>query len=615
LYSGMPPLPRIARVAIAVLGVLLVASIAGWLYLRSRGNAILQEAGQRWLATRIATLSDSVYATTLFGLRYEPVTRSLRFDSVTVMTDVVRNQARTQPLPTLLVTVRGGRITGIDAWEITRLRRVHVREVGYQGVTALVTLPPVLRGDSAEAPRPAGPAGKSSTRPAAAAPEPARQAPPDTAAPDSAEGPVRPPRTSLVVVGADAPPPAQGERTVQVDRVRFENVDGRLSIPTRDGTRDISLAGLTLDLDAVSFDGHRDATTPFRASDARVRAKAFSGLVDRDDRLTFADLAVSIADSTLAVRDFRLAPAEGDSAFFGRRAHRATRTLVSFERLEAGGIDWVGLILGTNVAARRIAVDGLVLDLLLDKRKPPRPGPRGRKPSPQERLAAVRVPLAIDSIVLKNAAVRYAERVAQSPRPGRLRFERIDGALTNLTNDPARQTEATPARLEAHARFMGSGALDAVLEFPLLAPDYRARYRATLGPMPATALNEMIVPLVGAEVKEGDFVRVRIDARVRNGVHSGLLVPEFRNLGVRLPQTAKQKREEKGVKGFFKGVIRDAKAVAANTFVRDDNVSQPGKPARTGRIRYARTPSDSFFSSLWKGLKPALMEAVVMIKL
>ncbi|HEX5633926.1 MAG TPA: DUF748 domain-containing protein [Gemmatimonadales bacterium] len=600
------PLTRRARILLGILGTIVVVVLAAWIFIHRRGNELLQAAGDAWLSERIARLSDSVYAARLHNLRYHSVSRSLRFDSVTISTDVVRNQARTHPLPTMLATVRGGRISGIDALELSRARRLDVSEVGYDGVNILITLPAHFRTDSAS------PTGAATPPPAdSATTHVARDS---VAAAAASRESATEPKWSLVAVGRDRPTAAPGERTVAVRTVRFGNVTGRLAIPVEDGVREFDLAGFAVELDSVLFDARRDAATPFRAADVRIAARSFSGRIDAHDRLSFEGLEASVADSTLRMRKLRLEPADGDSAFFANHEHRATRTLVGFEALEVDGLDWAGLVFGTRVAVRRLEVDGFLLDLLLDKRKPANPV-RKRKPSPQERVARLTSPLAIDSVIVRGATVRYAERVATAPVPGVLHFDKIDASLANVSNDPARQTEATPMRLAATARFMGRGAVSAVIEAPLLASDYRANFRVTLGRMPAPALNEVLTPLVGVNIASGELTRVRLDGRVRYGVYSGTLVPEFTDLGVKLAVSAKQKREEKGVKGFLKGAVRGAKEVAANTFVRDDNPEKPGKPPRTGKITYARTPTDSFWSGFWKSLKPALAETMVAIKM
>jgi hypothetical protein len=117
------------------------------------------------------------------------------------------------------------------------------------------------------------------------------------------------------------------------------------------------------------------------------------------------------------------------------------------------------------------------------------------------------------------------------------------------------------------------------------------------------------------EIKEGVFTSLLLAARVHDGVYSGTLVPQYRNLGVNIPSTARQKKEEHGVGGFFKGIKRGAMKVAANTVVRTNNPSKPGKPPETGRISHVRRPWESFWAGIWQSLKPALKESLVNIDL
>jgi len=574
------------RIALAA-GVFIALGFAGtYVFLRARGNQLLQDAGESWIAQRVAVLSDSVYQVRLLGLRYHPATRSLRFDSVVVGTDVVRNQARLEPLPTLTMTVYGGRVTGIDPWDAVRGWRVNATELGFDSVSTAVVMPPIYR-DSAAAPPTAS----------------------DSAAPVQVDHPA----PTLIVIGEEQR--TDGEPLAVVDRVRFGHMSGRLVLPFEEGPQELELGGLALDLDRVSFDPRRTATTPFRVGDVHLEASRFAGDLGKTDRLTFAALSGSFRDSTLSVDSIRLAPQGGDSGFVKDRKFRGSRTELGADHVHIEGLDWTGVIRGTHVAIRHVVLDGFELDLMLDKRLPANPARKKARLTPQQRIAALRGLLAIDSIILHKSRVQYAERSPTADRAGRLRFERIEAAVTNLTNDPARQTDSTPLRIEAKAQFMGAGPLAAVIEFPLLAPSYDARYRADLGRMDATKLNEVLTPLVGIEIKEGEFTSLVLDARVRNGVYAGTLIPQYRNLGVNMPQTAKEKRNDHGIKGFFKGIKRGAMTVAANTVVRTNNPSKPDKPPVKGRITFVRRPYDSFWSGIWQSLKPALKESLVNIDL
>ena len=123
LFSAMP-LTRPMRITLGALAFLALGALGTYLFVRARGNRLLQGAGEAWIAHRVAVLSDSVYRVTLHRLRYQPTTRSLRFDSLVVGTNVVRNQGRERPLPTLTLSVHNGRVTGIDPWDIVSGRRI-----------------------------------------------------------------------------------------------------------------------------------------------------------------------------------------------------------------------------------------------------------------------------------------------------------------------------------------------------------------------------------------------------------------------------------------------------------------------------------------------------------
>ena len=577
------PWSRAKRIALAVPLLLVGTFLVGYLYFRARGNQLLQSNGQAWIAQRLLALSDSVYDARLHRLRYEPATRSLRFDSLVVTTHVVHNQARLEPLPTLTLSVHRGRVTGLDLWEAVLGQRIRAAEVGFDSVTAIVVLPPIFRDST-------GSAGA------------------DSAASGGAVSSASPP--TMVVIGG-VPEGVRASALAMVKRVRFENIRGRLVIPLEERQEELELKNLSLRLEDLAFDASRGATTPFHVKDISVDAHDFSGDLG-SNRLAFAGLAGSFADSALVLDSLRFGPKDGDEGYMKGRRYRGSRAMVGFGRLTVAGLDWNGLIRSSGLAVRRVEVEKLELDLLLDKRLPANPVHKPR-PYAQQFVQRLRTAVSVDSILLRDARVQYAERAPGAAKAGRLRFEHINGSITNVSNDPRRQTDSTPLRLSARAKLMGSGTLDAVIELPLLADGLDGRYRAELGPMDAAELNELLTPLLGISFKSGAFTSLVLAARVRDGVYDGTLVPQFRDIGIDFPQSAAQKKREKGIGGFFKGIGRGAKEIAANTVVRTNNPSKPGEKPVTGHMHFVRRPWDSFWSGIWQALKPALKESIVNI--
>jgi len=579
------PWSRARRVALAVPLLLGGGFLLGYVYFRARGNSLLQSNGQAWLAQRISTLSDSVYDARLHRLHYEPATRSLRFDSLVVTTRVVHNQERLDPLPTLTLSVHRGRVTGLDLWEALLGQRIRANEVGFDSVTAIVVLPAIFRDST-------GAARVDST---------------------ASQDPIGTPSAPTMVVVGGVPAGVRARALAMVKRVRFENIRGRLVIPLEEKEEELELSNLSLRLDDVAFDASRGATTPFHVKDIRVDAHDFVGELG-SSHLAFAGLEGSFADSALVLDSLRFGPKGGDEGYMKGRRHRGTRAQVGFGRMQVAGLDWNGLIRSSGLAVRRVEVEKLELDLLLDKRLPANPVHKPRL-YVQKFVQRLRTAVSVDSILLRDARVQYAEHAPGSAKAGRLRFEHINGSIANLSNDPRRQTDSTPLRLSARAKLMGSGTLDAVIELPLLADGLDGRYRAELGPMDASELNELVTPLTGIAFKSGALTSLVLSARVRDGVYDGTLVPQFRDLGVDFPQSAAQKKREGGIGGFFKGIGRGVKEIAANTAVRDNNPAKPGEKPVTGHVHFVRRPWDSFWSGIWQSLKPALKESIISIDL
>jgi len=86
--------------------------------------------------------------------------------------------------------------------------------------------------------------------------------------------------------------------------------------------------------------------------------------------------------------------------------------------------------------------------------------------------------------------------------------------------------------MTASANLMGSGRLSTVLEIPLLADQFRMRYRGTLGPMPLSHFNRFTAVNTPAKIRRGEALGLAFEARVVDGRATGWLTPRYRDFKI-----------------------------------------------------------------------------------
>jgi hypothetical protein len=180
-----------------------------------------------------------------------------------------------------------------------------------------------------------------------------------------------------------------------------------------------------------------------------------------------------------------------------------------------------------------------------------------------------------------------------TPVPGKLSINRFNGTFYNLSNDPKRQTAATPLTGKARTYLQNRCRLDASVSMFLLDPKGRHRVWGAFGPGPFAMLNSMTVPTRLVKFKSGDVRRMRFDLQAdRQGV-TGTTWTEYSGLQMTL---LSYKEEEEEIK---KSLFSRIKSKVANVVViRDQNPRKRGEFV-TGEMTSTREPRFSVFT-LWR---------------
>jgi hypothetical protein len=369
---------------------------------------------------------------------------------------------------------------------------------------------------------------------------------------------------------------------------------GTDSVATRLGT--LGLQRVRIDLGDEAWNG------PFPVGPVQVDARDI--LRDgRDTRLAIGAFGLDLAAGTVRMDSVRAGADGSDADWLRGRRWRADRTALAVDSIRALGLDAYAWLRTSAVAGRRVDVHGLDLDIATDKRLPARRGTATHR-TPQGWVREIPPRFHLDTVQVAGR-LQYRERSADAPRTGVLRFEDVRLSLTNLSNDPARMSDSTPARLRAEARLMGAGAFVLNAQIPLLAPDFQMRYDGSLGRMPATALNPFLVGIAPMQFKEGRLLGITFTATVRNGVARGQVRPRWDSLFVDITKSAG------GGGGILGGIKRAVTKFAANEFVLQSENSDAGDtPPTNGTITHRWVPRETLLQFMWNGLRDALLPLV-----
>lgn len=301
-------------------------------------------------------------------------------------------------------------------------------------------------------------------------------------------------------------------------------------------------------------------------------------------------------DSLLALRRFELRSVGSDSITYAEPRHRLPKFYLNVPEASVRGLDLFRALHRNEWAARAVQLDGAALRLFNNMDLPL---PLNR-PMPNEAWRRLKLPVSIDSLLVRGADIVYNETT--DSEKGKLTFRNARLTGLNLSNDTTRMTDQNPFRLMAHAQFMGTGDLSVSLSMQLLSPVFACPYHATLRSMPLESLNLLIENKNNLRIEEGYASEASVRATATNGLTRGSVRIYYEGLKV---SVLKEGSDQK----------RPLISALANLAIRNDSeVKKEGRSFRIAEIAYPRDPVDGFLRLLWRATQSGLVETLINVK-
>lgn len=580
----------IKRLAVGLLALLGVAAVAVYL-ISLRASPLINELLRDWATGEVARQSDSVYALRVGTLHFNWPRRRVTLDSALVVTDSARNTQRAWPKTTVQGVLRNCVISGINLPRLVLGRGLGASQIGCAEVHWESDAPP----DSVSVARF----------------QQARTRAPRVQAPRTgAERSIEAPHGAVMTFQRDLNLPRRVP-TIRIGRIVFPNVAIGVVARKPSGDRKrFDLARAQLRITGVVIDpaAPQYRARPLFAEGVVLRADSTEFHPDTAQMVRVGALEIDLTDSTITIHDFEQGPRLSDADFQRLSPYRRERIRVRAAQLAIRGVDQSGYSRSGAIVARAIALDSLRLEILSDKRKPGRPGPRVPKRTPQSWFSSLENRIAVDSIRATDATIIYEEFKAGHDRPGRLTIDDVDLLALHMRHDPDRRSVTDTMSLEIRGKLMGQGNLRLAITTPLDAERMTMWVRGSIGSMDAQALNPLLEHITPARIKKGRIDGVTFEYTVRNDVARGVVVPRYTELEADITGTGAGGLLGGG--GPIGGLLRATAEAAQGFKVRQNNPDEPDRAPRVGRVNYT-FKGESLPSWFWNVLKQGLLSVAL----
>lgn len=292
------------------------------------------------------------------------------------------------------------------------------------------------------------------------------------------------------------------------------------------------------------------------------------------------EIAATVADSEFTVKKLEVRSLQADDAFFKKKKYRGTRYKALLTGFSIKGWDFEALFFDRLINIKKVKSGSIHLDLLSDNRLPKRDTLRIKKyrQFPHEQIAAVRLPVDIDSMELRNIDFVYREfpeHAGGNSKPAVLHINKGKLLVTGIKNHHKKGSNEgmhlnLQAVIENHAK------TEIKWRYPFGPGPWEGTLNGSITGLEPAKLNGFIAPLARVEFKNrAKFDRISFNAGIKNDHATGTIDALYDHLQIRvLRKNADQTR-------WFASTV-------GNVVLYEKNVKSADSPPRQGRIDVKR---------------------------
>lgn len=301
----------------------------------------------------------------------------------------------------------------------------------------------------------------------------------------------------------------------------------------------------------------------------------------------------SFANHRLTIDSTSIGTTVPDEEWLASLKHPADRFRIAAEDISMEDIDLDALTRGTALTVKKLSVGALMIDVFSNKRGT-RPRIKPRQLMPHQIVREIPFTVGIDSLVVGNTSIRYAEQQPKSPTPGVLTWSNVGVTITGLSSDPVVQARQ-PLKIQATGRFLDQAQMAATFTFPLNVTAYEMHGEGSLQRLDIRKLNSFLPSVEGIRITSGtaDGATFRFDVRGRAA--RGDVDPIYRDLDIELID----KKTKKG--NWLTGALS---FVASWLVVKNDNPR--GEDHEVGKIAYTLPPNAALMETIWFPIRSGL---------
>lgn len=393
-------------------------------------------------------------------------------------------------------------------------------------------------------------------------------------------------------------------KSARVHRIKivdadFDYINKSTAVKTKNSIKHLDIDVSDFLLDSLSG---RDTTRFYYTKDISFQVAGYKSTTkDKMYSMKVDTIKGSYSSRKISIKGLILKPLYPELEFARKYKVQKDRYDLSFTTVEFNGVDFIKLNTDGKLEAKSVKIGPARVEVFMSRESPPPSGFDKGKNYPHMALKRLNMPIAIDTVKLRNIDVKYSEYNPASKKTGSVTFKTLTGNILNVTNDSLRLAKNNHAVANLNSLLMGTGKLNVKLDFNLTDQNGAFSYSGSLGKFDFKNLNSLSKNLGLIEIESGNVQHIDFKANGNLRTASGSMNMLYNNLKVKLlsDNIDGEGTKEKGFLSFLANTI----------LVKDENPSK-GDPPRTATMTNTRINSASFFNLMWKTLFVGIKDIV-----
>ncbi|MEZ4933827.1 MAG: hypothetical protein R2788_17110 [Saprospiraceae bacterium] len=351
-----------------------------------------------------------------------------------------------------------------------------------------------------------------------------------------------------------------------------------------------SIASIKLDTFNLEFAEIKVSKNTPAIKDAIGTFKGLSFRTEKNlQRILIQQISFSKKDSLFEITGLKAVPQFDKTAFFQQIKYKKARLDLDFPNVKMEGWDFEKM-LDKMLVARKMEVSDMSLQIMVNQNM--QPDPNGYKFLVQEALAKAPFPITVDSIMIEEGRLLLEIVGPGKTKSGSLRFDPVEGYVTNVTNDSTRIAELKLMELEAIGWIDGKHQVSNHFWFDLASPSHVFTFTGNLSEMPFSGLNSFLRPCANVRFDGGRINRLDFEVNADKYRAHGNLNIQYDNLDFAILDND---REEKKIFSKLVNLL----------FIKEDSM-EGSEDFRESNIYVKRDTTRSFFNYWWEAIQSGI---------